>query len=320
VAVDVHPPYGAIVGDICGSVYKFANYKTDNPAEIAICNQDCFSTDATSLTVWVAERSHGVCMPDIFNWVLSHPTPYHSEHLTQWLEMTRQCRTKNRPIRTNEAFLLSSEDSGAAMRVSPIGWLAEVAAELKQRRTNLSATAGDIGGSLDRTHICAQGRMSAAIVVTLIYLARCGCSKEELREWLQGQGEMSDGYPEPRPFEERTIEILDKTLAGLRPEYQFDESAMGTVPVAIAAFFESHDFISAIQNAISVGGDSPVIAAITGGIAEAFYGGVPQELIDFAKIRLTEEMIGIIEGTDPKYQEIYCTDEEFNSRYKLKII
>jgi hypothetical protein len=28
--------YGAIIGDICGSIYEFRNFKTDNPADIPI--------------------------------------------------------------------------------------------------------------------------------------------------------------------------------------------------------------------------------------------------------------------------------------------
>jgi ADP-ribosylglycohydrolase len=195
------------------------------------------------------------------------------------------------------------------MRVSPIGWLLEAETGVKQRRVNLDATTSEAASSAGGTHSCFHGRASAAIVAALIYLARCGSSKEELREWLQGQGEMRDEYQEPGLFERRTIEILDKTLAGLRSEYRFDESAIGVVPIAIAAFFESHDFISAIQNAISVGGDSPVIAAITGSIAEAFYGEIPQELITFAKRRLTEELIAVIEGTDAKYADLYCSDQ-----------
>ena len=46
---------------------------------------------------------------------------------------------------------------------------------------------------------------------------------------------------------------------------------------AIEAFLESEDFEDAIRCAISVGGDSDTLAAITGGIAEAYY-GVPSEL------------------------------------------
>lgn len=38
------------------------------------------------------------------------------------------------------------------------------------------------------------------------------------------------------------------------------------------SFFESVSFEDAIRNAISIGGDSDTLAAITGGMAEAYYG------------------------------------------------
>jgi ADP-ribosylglycohydrolase len=64
----------------------------------------------------------------------------------------------------------------------------------------------------------------------------------------------------------------------IRPTYQFNESSQDTVPQAFAAFLESTDFEDAIRNAISLGGDSDTLACITGGIAEAFYGGVPEDI------------------------------------------
>ena len=49
------------------------------------------------------------------------------------------------------------------------------------------------------------------------------------------------------------------------------------MPQAIEAFLESVSFEDAIRNAISIGSDSDTLAAIAGGIAEAFY-GIPQDL------------------------------------------
>ena len=68
---------------------------------------------------------------------------------------------------------------------------------------------------------------------------------------------------------------LSGSLDEIRPTYCFNESCQDTVPQAIIAFLESTDFEEAIRNAISLGGDSDTLAAITGGIAEAAY-GVPQ--------------------------------------------
>ena len=64
---------------------------------------------------------------------------------------------------------------------------------------------------------------------------------------------------------------LDFTLDEIRDGYEFDVSCKGSVPQAIVAFLESRSFHDAIRNAVSIGGDSDTIAAITGAIAEAHY-------------------------------------------------
>ena len=71
------------------------------------------------------------------------------------------------------------------------------------------------------------------------------------------------------------------------------------MPYAITAFWESCDFEDALRTAISLGGDSDTLAAITGSIAEAFY-GVPEELRQECRKRLTPELAEILhewEGT-----------------------
>jgi ADP-ribosylglycohydrolase len=55
-------------------------------------------------------------------------------------------------------------------------------------------------------------------------------------------------------------------------------SCQGSVPQAIIAFLESTDFEDAVRKAVSIGGDSDTIACITGGIAQAYYGGVPEPI------------------------------------------
>ena len=56
---------------------------------------------------------------------------------------------------------------------------------------------------------------------------------------------------------------------------------------------ESTDFEDAHRTAVSLGGDSDTLAAITGSIAEAFY-GVPEELKAECRQRLTPELLGIL--------------------------
>ena len=61
------------------------------------------------------------------------------------------------------------------------------------------------------------------------------------------------------------------------------------------SFLESKDFESAIRLAISFGGDTDTMAAISGSIAEAYYGGVPIHFVEYAKKYMDKEAILLCE-------------------------
>ena len=66
------------------------------------------------------------------------------------------------------------------------------------------------------------------------------------------------------------------------------------------AFFESESFEDAIRNAISIGGDSDTLAAITGAVAEAYY-GIDDELKETALSYLDDRLLNITERFEDKY-------------------
>jgi hypothetical protein len=125
------------------------------------------------------------------------------------------------------------------------------------------------------THNHEEGLKGAESTAVAIFMARHGFTKDEIRRKIQ-----NEYYP------------LDFCIDDIRDSYRFDETCQGTVPQAIEAFLESSSFEDAIRTAISVGGDSDTLAAITGGIAEAYY-GVPENISARALEYLDEELRGI---------------------------
>jgi ADP-ribosylglycohydrolase len=83
---------------------------------------------------------------------------------------------------------------------------------------------------------------------------------------------------------------LDRTVDDIRPSYAFDISCQGTVPEAIVSFLDSQSYEDAVRNAISLGGDSDTLACIAGGIAAAFYGGVPDVVHEKVRSLLTPDL------------------------------
>jgi ADP-ribosylglycohydrolase len=66
------------------------------------------------------------------------------------------------------------------------------------------------------------------------------------------------------------------------------------VPQALTAFFKATSYEDAIRNAVSLGGDADTLACMAGGIAEAYYGGIPQELAANSKKLVDPKLIDMI--------------------------
>ena len=65
-----------------------------------------------------------------------------------------------------------------------------------------------------------------------------------------------------------------------------------TAKASLICFFESVDYEDAIRNAISIGGDSDTIAAITGSVASAFY-GIPIDIYNKGLSYLDDYLLDI---------------------------
>ena len=69
----------------------------------------------------------------------------------------------------------------------------------------------------------------------------------------------------------------------------------------MVAFFDSHDFESAMRLAVSLGGDSDTLACITGGIAAAFYNDIPQAIVDFVVNNLPTDLFDVVNRFCTRY-------------------
>lgn len=252
---------GAIIGDVVGSRFEFNNYKGK---KFPLFTSDCFITDDSVMTV-------AVC--DAFN----KTYPEHKYLGLQTIKSMREIGRRYPHCGYGGGFArwmfsettspYNSYGNGAAMRVSACGWVGKTLDEVK----NLSAQVTCV------THNHPEGLKGAEATAVAIWLARKGYAKDDIRQYVE------DNYYD-----------LNFTLDQIRPKYRFNETCQETVPQAIAAFLESNDFEDAIRNAISLGGDSDTLAAITGSIAEAFY-GVPDWIKDSVMRFLTPELKKILE-------------------------
>ena len=227
---------GDIAGDIIGSVYQMVNIKT---TDFPLFHEHCRFTDDTVLTVALADSLlHGIPYVDLLKrYYRAYPRAGYGGMFHRWA-------TSDDPQPYN------SFGNGSAMRVSPVGFafgrLEEVLEQAKR--------------SAEVTHDHPEGIKGAQAVASAVFLARTGRDKDHIQAYV----ETVFSYDLGRPLDQ------------IREIYEFDVSCQGSVPQAIRAFLESKDYEHAVRLAISIGGDSDTIACMAGGIAQAYYGGVPE--------------------------------------------
>ena len=256
--------YGAILGDIVGSPYEFDcnNYKAK---DFPLFSRRSDVTDDTVMTLAVAKAllsSHGqddaaikaTLVREMQRMGRAYPDRGYGTHFGGWLY-------------EDDPQPYQSYGNGSAMRVSSAAWLATDMAETL-RLARLTA---------EVSHNHPEGIKGAQATAAVIFLARTGHDKAKIKAYV----EREFGYD------------LSRTCDEIRPTYHHVESCQETVPQAITAFLESCDFEDALRTAVSLGGESDSLAAITGRIAEAFY-GVPEELWQECRKHLTPELSEIL--------------------------
>ncbi len=231
---------GAIAGDIIGSVYEFNRTKRK---DFALFTAQSSFTDDSILSVAVADAilHDGDYVTAIKRYAQKYPNPMggYGARFSQWAQSA-----------SSQSY--NSWGNGSAMRVSPVGFAYDTMEKILDEARQSAAV----------THSHPEGIKGAQATAAAIFLARNRHDKRAIKT-----------------FTEQTFEYdLSRTLAEIRPTYSFCESCQGSVPESIIAFLESTDFEDAIRNAISLGGDTDTMGAITGSIAEAFYGGVPDAI------------------------------------------
>jgi len=246
---------GAIVGDVIGSVHEGAGTKTK---EFDLLVPRSTFTDDSVLTVAVADWILDAkdLVELLHSYTRDYPGRGYGGMFYTW-------------VRSKARKPYGSFGNGSAMRVSPVGFAFDTLEDVLRWSEQSAAV----------THNHPEGIRGAQATAAAIYCARRGQSKEQIRFTL----------------EERFGYDLHTRLDDIRPTYDFDETCQGTVPQAIVAFLESTSFEDALRNAVSLGGDADTLACITGGIAEAYYGGVPQKLTGPVRTLLDKRLLSVVD-------------------------
>lgn len=258
--------YGAILGDIIGSLFEFD--RGDKTKDFKLFSRRSHFTDDSVMTLAVCEallkvgqdatvkEIEDTVISSMQSWGRRYPHEGYGGYFRRWL-------TARHPEPYN------SFGNGSAMRVSAAGWLYD---SLEKTRVVAKATA-------NVTHNHPEGIKGAEATASAIFMARNGSSKEEIKKYIENEFHYD----------------LNRTLDEIRPSFHMDETCQKTVPEAIIAFLEARDFEDAIRNAVSLGGDTDTLGAITGSIAEAYF-GISETLIFKCRNRINKDMRDVVDA------------------------
>ena len=282
--------YGAILGDIIGSIYEQNSIKTKDFELFGMNNE---FTDDTVMTIAVAEgymfflRDNypdyyegrpGLekpfvldedMIPVLKNSIIrsmlfygrKYPYVGYGRNFRRWLKY------KPEPY--------SSWGNGSAMRTSSAAWIFDDIETVRQ----MAAIQSEV------SHNHPAGIIGAEAIASAVFLARTGSSKDEIREYISKEFRYD----------------LNRSVDQIRPGYNFDISCQGSVPEAIISFLDGEDFEDTVRNAISLGGDADTLGAMAGSIAEAYF-GVPDELKAKCEQFLPKIMLGTLHTFSKRWQ------------------
>lgn len=252
---------GAIAGDVIGSAYEALGEKR---YDFPLFTEFSRFTDDTVMTIAVANALlDGHDYAEAMRELgRKYPLVGYGAKFHEW-------------VLSRDHWRYESYGNGGAMRVSAIGFAAASEDEVLREAQR----------SADPTHGHPEGIKGAQATALAIYLARTGATKDEIRRAISSRFEYD----------------MDRTVESIRPDYSFDVAAARSVPEAIVCFLDATDFESTLRNVVSLGGDADTMGCIAGGIAQAFWGGVPEAIEREVRGRLPQEFLDVIARFETRY-------------------
>jgi len=270
---------GAIIGDIAGSFYEVLEieerkkYKKNRSYEerikildknVPLFTDESSATDDTILTCAIYDAIiNGYCdyekylreygLREINLGLDQYGRSRFGKGFVEWLKNEKEG---------------NSYGNGAAMRISPVGFLFNTIEEVK-----INARLATIP-----SHNHENAIKGAEAVAVCIFLLRKGIDKQKVFNYIK------NNYYD-----------LDYDLEALQRNYTFSSKTENSVPQALFIFFQSENFEDSIRKAISIGGDTDTIAAIVGSLSEAYY-GVDETLKKEVKPYLNDYMYDLLKN------------------------
>ena len=249
--------YGAIIGDLAGSIYEYDQINKVKEVKINnIIEENSFYSDDTILTIAVMDA---MLNNKDFEFYLKK---YAKEYMDYKPNISPYFKTTFSPGFTkwvNGSFNGNSAGNGAMMRISPVGYLSNSIEEVVEYSKLATIP----------SHNSKEAIESATTIALIIYLAKNDYSKEEI------------------------INILNLKYS-YTPFKEFNYTCKSTINNCLYALFITNSYEEAIKKVISFGRDTDTNACIVGSMAEVLY-GLDSDLINLANNKIPKKFIKVLE-------------------------
>ena len=252
--------YGAIIGDLAGSIYEYEQtkeIKSVMPKELI--DERSFFSDDTILTIAILDAILNDKDYDkylrmyINNYKNYKPfaSPYFekvfSPNMIDWAESDEKGYSKG---------------NGAMMRISPVGYMFDKENEVVENARLATQP----------SHDSIEAINAASTIALIIFYARLGMPKEEIFRQLNIK-------PKYHHFN------------------KFNTTCDETINNCLYVAYIANDFEDAIRRTLIMGGDTDTNCCIVGSMAEALY-GVSDDLIEQANSKLPNEFVKVLKKAD----------------------
>ena len=234
--------WGAVIGDLAGSIYEYEQIKGVKKVESKeIIPDNAFYSDDTILTIAVLDAiMHD---KDYEKYLKLYGNKYSTfkPNIEPYFEKVfspgfiKWCEGEKEGVSTG---------NGAMMRISPVGYMFNSEKEVKENSKLATIPSHNSKEAID----------AAEKVALIIYYARKGFSKNQI------------------------IKKLDIELK-YKPFEKFNYTCSTTIDNCLYAIYHSDSFEDSIRKVLLMGGDTDTNACIVGSVTEAIYGMTEEQKI-----------------------------------------
>ena len=249
--------YGAILGDLIGSVYEYDQYfSTTEIWTSKLLKDNSFYSDDTILTIAILDA---ILNDKDYEKYLKLYIDKYKDYKPDFNPYFESAFSPNLINWSSSKEIGESCGNGAMMRISPVGYMFD-----NEQEVVSNARLATIP-----SHNSLEAINCATTIALIIFYARLGMPKADI-------------------FKQLDINVKYNEFM------KFNKTCNETINNCLYAIYATNSFDDAMRLTLMMGGDTDTNCCIVGSMAEAMY-GIPDEYIEEVNSRIPDEFVKVLE-------------------------